>query len=1341
MSSAKKKAVGNGASASASALGANEKDDDGKARLRRELQDLEQEMEIARFATNQRGQMVRIVPKSQCLERTRKRKTLEKLDQQQHAINVLEEQPPEDGNGNVVLNVYGNNVSSGNNGNHNLDSSSGHHKRLRGSKAAWTIADQDHLVDPTEALLLGGDEDEDLEGEEEPEDDEHDDDDDLEGSDNDSNEEGDEDDDEEDEDEQDGEDDCEGDGEDEDHHNRDLANNRAGEAGQSGLLSHEESATGRGNDTTISAADAFAQSRNSNHTHTAVPRYGNLLGALAMEPPPSIKNTNTHPGNTTLQQVVRKKKIRGKYKKDRTNKKKKKSGVLMARAMYRLKNFSSRKLAERHGLALGAHARGQQQLAVKTLAEVAEAAPIAPQVYSSLGLLYENLFLEDQDNSNGRGKSSTLTLGGNKANGKNNGNGNGNNNQNVNANNVSKMTKLELGQKAYAAYHVAAVLCKRDFTLWVRCGDAAMDLADLFSQRMLRHHRSLAESEFQDLRDSKKEWLLEALQDYDTADRLRPPGITVPAKLAHVHMELGHLSEALTILTDLRHSSHMEQQQQQRRLLELVQTSQKESTTSTASKDATVPLQQRSELDQSYKAWMLYADLMLRIGYECHQWDKNLSKVDNYMFKRWLRKYHKSFDWRERRLQALCLALEAAVGSNACSGLTQWLKDRAKQQRYWAEQKLKTKNNDNAAAAAAAAAAADPTSASWNVNDTFEAERQKEREQLEEQERLAKEHRKNAAAATPTNENEDEGGKIMEEGKGDATALAKDDEKDNHKDDTKDAPAQLKDDNNGDGSENNGKEGKLDNEEEGDEDASKKSDGEDDDNGNKDDDEEEEEEDGPSSTSTCLPDLEGLMLVGDMKDGRFEEEKLLMKQRHRVELNEFDAQGPTRDGTERVAIIKWQRTEWVEFIGRHIIMTSNNKDETAEASASLDPLAASAAEATTPSNQDTSTSTATATTEALTTSASADTVYDIASQLLKHVLGLKLYTCGRLVGEAVAHYSKERYTRRQKRLKEQAAFQARSLRLERDPLQIANEQRHDEPQPLAASDAGDTQDDGIYLSDDDILEDLNDNSLEVATLKQGALPPELCYLCGLCMVGEGGRDYLARQMLDAVDALPPEEAADLDDTNNSTTNASHQIVDTQVRPDAEWIKLEKVTRKPVKRFAALVYLADMLTTTSTTTAWSGMTDAPLKGGGLVAITNKAEAWAGRVIPLFEKHVKFAEGRRHLMTDEGQTVAPIVNQTFRLKLLLFMSRMKLFKAKNKYQKSKSDSARQQVQVSSGNHSGDDSAEEGDSPLDIARSVIQDMEIARGDLWRGLRTPDGKVCRSAIEVSQLSIISLQ
>jgi hypothetical protein len=79
---------------------------------------------------------------------------------------------------------------------------------------------------------------------------------------------------------------------------------------------------------------------------------------------------------------------------------------------------------------------------------------------------------------------------------------------------------------------------------------------------------------------------------------------------------------------------------------------------------------------------MLYADLMLLIGHECKQWNKGIHTNDNYMFKRWLRKYSTTFNWQERRFQALCMAFEAAAGSKSCMQLTTWIEERILRMKY-----------------------------------------------------------------------------------------------------------------------------------------------------------------------------------------------------------------------------------------------------------------------------------------------------------------------------------------------------------------------------------------------------------------------------------------------------------------------------------------------------------------------------------------------------------------------------------------------------------------------------------------------------------------------------------
>lgn len=351
-------------------------------------------------------------------------------------------------------------------------------------------------------------------------------------------------------------------------------------------------------------------------------------------------------------------------------------GKSVAKTMYRLRNFSSQRMAEKHGDALGAHARGLNKTAVDKLQQVASAAPVAPQVYSSLGLVYENML---------RDKAIIL------------------NNSNIDVQKVLT-EQLILAKKTFASYHVAAVLCKMDYSLWVRAGDAATMIAhlhksylrlpqfipkrpnldDLISDEMqtdesqagnFKFHKSnlLSKIDLPPVIKTNNDyisyhikeytrWLEEAKEDYQTADNQRPPGIAVPAKLAKTHLDLGNLIEALTILTDLKNSSQDE-----------------------IANNLRLENRSRTELEHSHQVWVLYADLMLAVGHECHKWNDGDQSTENYMLRRWLRKFSQSFDWKERRLQALCFALEAAAGSKSCTGILKYIKQRMALKR-WAVQ-------------------------------------------------------------------------------------------------------------------------------------------------------------------------------------------------------------------------------------------------------------------------------------------------------------------------------------------------------------------------------------------------------------------------------------------------------------------------------------------------------------------------------------------------------------------------------------------------------------------------------------------------------------------------------
>ena len=180
----------------------------------------------------------------------------------------------------------------------------------------------------------------------------------------------------------------------------------------------------------------------------------------------------------------------------------------------------------------------------------------------------------------------------------------------------------------------------------------------------------------------RTQWLEEAKEDFVTADNLRPPGISVPCKLAHTQMELGNISEALTILTDLKNKSQLESEN-----------------------IAKAGKRHRTELERSFAAWLLYADLMLIIGHECKQWNRGIHTNENYMFRRWLRKYCDTFHWQERRCQALCMALEAAAGTKACEKLMLWIQERTHQMRSNDGEKQEDESR-------------------WQVCDTYEMDRQ-----------------------------------------------------------------------------------------------------------------------------------------------------------------------------------------------------------------------------------------------------------------------------------------------------------------------------------------------------------------------------------------------------------------------------------------------------------------------------------------------------------------------------------------------------------------------------------------------------------------------------------------
>ncbi|GAX25437.1 hypothetical protein FisN_1Hh392 [Fistulifera solaris] len=297
-------------------------------------------------------------------------------------------------------------------------------------------------------------------------------------------------------------------------------------------------------------------------------------------------------------------------------------GMSNKRRRYRMKNFKSFRMAQRHGEALAAHARGNPSLAIQKLKAIAQDHPSAPQIYSSLGMIYEEM-LQDQK---------AKVIGDRDGSGVTDGLDQGQEDDNS--------SLIALATKMYGSFHVAAYLCTKDYALWERAANAAIEISALHTEMMAASDASNAVREYH--RSAKVRWLSEAKSDYYRATKLNPPGIEVACKLAATLVELGHLSEALTLLTDLKNHAD-----------------------------------KAPSFNASHGAWLLYADLMLQIGHECSKWNSGNQSNGNHMFRRWLRKMSKTFNWEERRLQALVKALEAAAGSNNCGALLSWMHERA----------------------------------------------------------------------------------------------------------------------------------------------------------------------------------------------------------------------------------------------------------------------------------------------------------------------------------------------------------------------------------------------------------------------------------------------------------------------------------------------------------------------------------------------------------------------------------------------------------------------------------------------------------------------------------------
>jgi hypothetical protein len=685
----------------------------------------------------------------------------------------------------------------------------------------------------------------------------------------------------------------------------------------------------------------------------------------------------------------------------------------------RLRNFKSQRLAQKHGAALGSHALGRPMEAIQQLKQVAVEAASAPQVYSSLGLVYDDMLKESQsrrttinDNhdsppQNQKNSEEEISDESDSARTRIN-----HNPRDANIPDDGLSEQLDLAKKAYGAYHVAAILYKRDYNLWLRAADSALEIASIHASIMRLTYIPNSLREYH--RGERRRWLEESRNDYVSADNLHPPGIDIPAKLAYVQIELGMYADALTLLTDLRNFP---------------------------------------DFRSSYKAWLLYSDLMLRIGYECSQWNKNISLVTNYMFRRWLRKLSKTFDWKERRLYALSKALETACGSKACSHYIHWLKSRIDRK---VSDGIDAKDGKHR----------------WHSNDANEpdplllgtAELDKQTESFDSDNLFV-----------------------------DKIDLVQDD-----------------------------------------------------------------------------------FSIGKQSNypNSLQEEEALLKERHVDELASFDATTKELNLPQCSMVASLRNANRQHLLKEHETLMRQLKNEyrekisDAELNDNIDSKEETKVQTSDNIEEDSNHHVDSWEDELM--SASCETVYSIASELLRQMAGMNLVhdndcfgTGGRLVCEAVSEYMKQRHELRSKRLQERERYGTKKLSSVSSTKETVNVQDTSESLSTQAL----FNEDDILLSDDEFLIS-NDDSDFLISLQRGRLPPDLLVLYGLCLMVKGGKDFIAAQCISQIERLPNE--------SRSFWNHETLTVDTSVNPDNKWIFYRQSIAEPLGRTSFLALVADVI---------------------------------------------------------------------------------------------------------------------------------------------------------------------
>jgi hypothetical protein len=142
-----------------------------------------------------------------------------------------------------------------------------------------------------------------------------------------------------------------------------------------------------------------------------------------------------------------------------------------------------------------------------------------------------------------------------------------------------------------------------------------------------------------------------------------------------------------------------------------------------------------------------------------------------------------------------------------------------------------------------------------------------------------------------------------------------------------------------------------------------------------------------------------------------------------------------------------------------------------------------------------------------------------------------------------------------------------------NPFLLTNalQQIQNEAEPSTDDDA-----EADFLSDDEQLNVKTSGPNLLESLRRGVLPPEVSVLYSLCLIHEGGRDYVAKACMKAIVYLPQEGNLWIADT---ATNI-------QASKQAAWQVYRASEAGPLGRIAAFAFVADTFLGSGKESQWA-----------------------------------------------------------------------------------------------------------------------------------------------------------